>query len=188
MESVCFGSFVIKIIVILTKCPINSIGMGFERLCCNLLLKTKKVHKMTFLSVKPQAGRIAYPRFTNWFDTILENEFDTVRTPALVNTRETKDSYKIEIAAPGFAKENFKLEVEDQILTISAENTENKTDESEKWTRKEYHFAGFKRSFTLPKTVDADKIKAEYNNGILMLMLPKQEESKAKGTIEIKIS
>src|SRR5471030_1304443 len=119
---------------------------------------------MTFLSVKPQAGRVAFPRFSHWFDTFAENEFSTegIRTPALVNTKETKDSYKVEIAAPGFNKDNFKLEVEDQVLTISAESTENKTDESEKWTRREFHFAGFKRSFTLPKTVDAEKIKAEY--------------------------
>ena len=145
---------------------------------------------MTFLSVKPQAGRVAFPRFSHWFDTFAENEFvtDGVRTPALVNTKETKDSYKIEIAAPGFAKENFKLEVEDQTLTISAENTENKTDENEKWTRKEYHFAGFKRSFTLPKTVNAEKITAEYKDGILNVILPKMEEGKSKGAIEIKIS
>jgi HSP20 family protein len=145
---------------------------------------------MTFLSVKPQAGRAHFPGFSHWFDTFAENEFNTgaVRTPALVNTKETKDSYKIEIAAPGFNRDNFKLEVEDQLLTISAENTENKIDESEKWTRKEYHFAGFKRSFTLPRTVDAEKIKAEYKDGILHVALPKQEESKAKGAIEIKIS
>lgn len=145
---------------------------------------------MTFLSVKPQAGRVQFPRFTNWFDTFAENEFKTegVHTPALVNTKETKDGYKIEIAAPGFNKENFKLAVEDQTLTISAENSENKTDESEKWTRKEFHFAGFKRSFTLPKSVDAENIKAEYKDGILHVSLPKLEESKAKGAIEIKIS
>ena len=145
---------------------------------------------MTFLSVKPQAGRVAFPRFSNWFDTFAETEFnhEGVRTPALVNTKETKDSYKIDVAAPGFNKDNFKLEVEDQTLTISAENTENKTDETEKWTRKEYHFAGFKRSFTLPKTVDAEKIIAEYKDGILYVTLPKLEEGKAKGTIEIKIS
>jgi HSP20 family protein len=148
---------------------------------------------MTLVSVKPQFGRHSFPKFSNWFDTFSEGEFskdlfDNVRTPALVNTKETKDSYKISIAAPGFNKDNFKLEVNDLTLTISAENTENKTDESEKWTRKEYHFAGFKRSFSLPKTVDADKITAEYKDGILHVTLPKQEESKAKTAVEIKVS
>jgi HSP20 family protein len=143
---------------------------------------------MTFLSVKP-ASRVQYPRFSHWFDNFAENEFhNAVRTPVLVNTKETKDGYKIEVAAPGFSKENFKLSVEEQLLTISAENAENKADENEKWTRKEYHFASFKRSFTLPKTVDAEKISAEYKDGILYVNLPKVEESKAKETIEIKIS
>ncbi len=145
---------------------------------------------MTFLSVKPQTGRVGFPRFTNWFDNYVENEFnkEVASTPALVNTKETKENFKIEIAAPGFAKDNFKLQVEDQVLTISAENTANKADETEKWTRREYHFAGFKRSFTLPKTVDAEKIKAEYTDGILYVTLPKLEEGKAKGAIDIKIS
>ena len=145
---------------------------------------------MTLLSVKPQFGRTTFPRFTNWFDTFVDDEFENegVRTPALVNTKETKDRYKIEVAAPGFSKENFKLEVQDQLLTISAENTENKTDDGEKWTRKEYYYAGFKRSFTLPKHVAAEKITAEYKDGILYVSLPKQEESKNKSAIEIKIA
>ena len=145
---------------------------------------------MTFVAVKPPFGRHGFPRFSNWFDSIVENENNhgTARTPVLVNTKETKDGFRIDIAAPGFAKEAFKLEVQEQILTISAENAENKTDENDKWTRKEYHYAGFKRSFTLPKSVDAEKITAEYKDGILYVSLPKQEESKAKSAIEIKIS
>jgi HSP20 family protein len=148
---------------------------------------------MTLVSVKPQAGRLGFPRFTNWFDTFVDNEFtndifEGVRTPVLVNTKESKDNYKIEIAAPGQSKDAFKLEVLDNILTISTEKTENKTEETEKWTRKEFHFASFKRSFTLPKTVDAEKIGAEYKDGILYVTLPKQEETKAKGSIEIKVS
>ena len=148
---------------------------------------------MTLVSVKPQAGRLGFPRFTNWFDTMVENEFtneffEGVRTPVLVNTKESKDNYTIEVAAPGYAKDAFKLEVHDNVLTISTEKSENKTNESEKWTRKEFHFAAFKRSFTLPKTVDAEKIGAEYRDGILFVTLPKMEEAKAKGPIEIKVS
>ena len=148
---------------------------------------------MTLVSVKPQAGRFGFPRFTNWFDTFQENDFskeyfDTVRTPVLVNTKETKDSFTIEIAAPGQAKDAFKLEVNENILTISAEKTEAKADENDKWTRREFHFASFKRSFTLPKTVNAEKIGAEYKDGILSVVLPKVEETKTKGTIEIKVA
>lgn len=148
---------------------------------------------MTLVSVKPQAGRFGFPRFTNWFDTFSENEFtndffEGVRTPVLVNTKETTDSYKIEIAAPGQTKDAFKLEVTDNILTISTEKSEVKNEENEKWTRREFHFASFKRSFTLPKTVTAEKISAEYKDGILYVVLPKVEEAKAKGPIEIKVS
>ncbi len=148
---------------------------------------------MTLVSVKPQAGRFGFPRFTNWFDTFSENEFSNdffegVRTPVLVNTKETADSYKVEIAAPGQAKDAFKLEVNDNILTISTEKSEVKNEENEKWTRREFHFSGFKRSFTLPKTVNAEKISAEYKDGILYVVLPKVEEAKAKGPIEIKVS
>ena len=148
---------------------------------------------MTLLSVKPQAGRVHFPRFTNWFDTFSENDlskefFEGVRTPVLVNTKETKEGYKIEIAAPGHNKDAFKLEVHDNILTVSTEKAETKTDENEKWTRKEFHFASFKRSFTLPRTVDAEKIGAEYKDGILYVVLPKVEEARTKGSIEIKVS
>ncbi|MBS1622706.1 MAG: Hsp20/alpha crystallin family protein [Bacteroidetes bacterium] len=148
---------------------------------------------MTLVSVKPQAGRFGFPRFTNWFDTFSENEFtndffEGVRTPVLVNTKEAADSYRIEIAAPGQAKDAFKLEVNDNILTISTEKSEVKNEENEKWTRREFHFASFKRSFTLPKTVNAEKISAEYKDGILYVVLPKVEEAKAKGPIEIKVS
>ncbi len=148
---------------------------------------------MTLVSVKPQAGRVAFPRFTNWFDTFGENEFSNnffehVSTPVLVNTKEGKDNYTIEVAAPGHAKDAFKLEVHDNILTISTEKAENKTEENEKWTRKEFSFHSFKRSFTLPKTVDAEKIGAEYKDGILYVVLPKMEEAKTKGPIEIKVA
>ncbi|MBS1684674.1 MAG: Hsp20/alpha crystallin family protein [Bacteroidetes bacterium] len=148
---------------------------------------------MTLVSVKPQAGRFGFPRFTNWFDTFSENEFtndffEGVRTPVLVNTKEAADNYRIEIAAPGQAKDGFKLEVNDNILTISTEKSDVKNEENEKWTRREFHFASFKRSFTLPKTVNAEKISAEYKDGILYVVLPKVEEAKAKGPIEIKVS
>lgn len=143
---------------------------------------------MTYLSVRPQYARTHFPAFSNWFDTVMEREFDAVRTRALVNTKETKDSYVIEVAAPGFSKDSFKLAVHENVLTISAEKNADKTDESEKYTMKEYHYEGFKRSFTLPKTVAAEKIAAEYKDGVLLVSLPKMEENKAKGAIEIKVS
>ena len=146
------------------------------------------------ISVKPENGRIAFPRFGSWLDNFMENEFPSVtqsehfKTPALVNVRETTDSYRLEVAAPGFAKENFNVKVENGLLTISGESKHTSESEGEKFTRKEYNFTSFNRSFTLPKTVDAEKIAATYENGILTVALPKQEEAKAKGAIEVKVA
>ncbi len=147
------------------------------------------------LTVKPETGRVHLPRFSNMFENIFENEIPTFVTnewakhsnPS-VNVKETKDAFVLSVAAPGFSKETFNVKVEDTLLTISAEATEQKLNEGEKFTRKEYVHASFKRSFTLPKTVLADKIAATYENGILEVTVPKMEEAKAKGTIEVKIS
>ena len=84
-----------------------------------------------------------------------------------MNIKDTKDAYNIEVAAPGFAKDSFNVKVEDNILTISAEAKDEKLEEGEKFTRKEFSYSTFKRSFTLPKTIVADKIVANYDNGIL---------------------
>ncbi len=109
------------------------------------------------------------------------------KTPA-ANVVETQDSFRVEVAAPGMKKEDFKINVENDLLAISAEKqTENK-DETEKFTRREFNHGKFTRTFTLPETVDAEKISAQYVDGLLKLTLPKKEESKEKGAKEIKIS
>ena len=150
---------------------------------------------MTMLTVKPETGRVHLPRFSNLFENIFENEIPTFITnewakhiTPSVNVKETADAFVLDVAAPGFSKENFNVKVEDSLLTISAEASEQKLNEGEKFTRKEFVHSSFKRSFTLPKTVMTDKISAAYENGILNVSVPKIEEAKAKGTIEVKIS
>ncbi len=149
---------------------------------------------MTLLTVKPENGRLAFPRFNSFFDSFLENEFpslaknDFFKTPALVNVKDTKESFNIEVAAPGFKKEEFSIKVENNMLTISAESKTENENADEKYTRKEFNFTSFSRSFTLPKTVDVAKIEAGYNNGILHVALPKKEEAKQAPSIEVKIS
>jgi len=150
---------------------------------------------MTLVTVKPENGRVALPKFSNLIENIFENEFPNFIANEWVkssspstNIKETKDAYTIDVAAPGFNKDSFNIKVEDSILTISAEAAENKLEEGEKFTRKEFVHTSFKRSFTLPKTIVADKIGAAYENGILKVTLPKMEEAKTKGTIEVKIS
>ena len=159
------------------------------------IFKKLKQIIMTMLTVKPETGRVHAPRFDNLLENIFENEFPTFlgneflkHTAPLANVQETKDAYTIEVSAPGFSKESFNVKVEDSILTITGEAKEEKLEEGTKFTRKEFVHASFKRSFTLPKTIVAAQIAATYQNGILKVTLPKMEEAKAKGTIEVKIS
>jgi HSP20 family protein len=105
-----------------------------------------------------------------------------------VNVMEDNDAFQLQLAAPGFAKENFSLKVEKDLLTIELK-TEKKSEEGEKLEYKvrEFYYADFKKSFTLPETVDTDKISAVYENGVLNVELPKKEEAKPQPpkTIEI---
>lgn len=111
------------------------------------------------------------------------------RTIAPVNIKETENGYTVELMAPGMAKEDFNLEVENDLLTISASvKTENTEQEEGKFTRKEFGLTSFKRAFTLPETVNADSINAAYENGILSIALPKKEEALPKPKRMIDIS
>jgi len=117
------------------------------------------------------------------------NGFDTgTRVPA-VNVKEADDSFEIQLAAPGMEKENFEINVENNILSISAETkSENEEkDENGKYTKREFSFNSFKRSFSLPESVDDEDIKANYENGILKLSIPKKEEARPKPPRQIAI-
>jgi HSP20 family protein len=106
-----------------------------------------------------------------------------------VNVRETDKDYRLELVAPGLKKEDFHLDVSDDMLTISFEHKEesNKENKDEGWLRKEYRAQSFSRNFNLDDTVDANKITAEYHDGILRLMLPKKEGARRiTRSIEIK--
>ncbi len=95
-----------------------------------------------------------------------------------VNIEENKDEYKLSLAAPGMKKNDFKINVDGDILTISAETEEKKEEKKEKFTREEYNYSSFCRSFTLPDEVNKEKIDASYLDGVLKLSLPKKEEAK----------
>ena len=95
-----------------------------------------------------------------------------------VNIKENKNEFKIEFASPGFTKKDFKIDLDEDVLTISAEKEKEKNEESDNFTRKEFSYNSFSRSFTLPKTVNAEKIDAKYNDGILKLSIPKVEATK----------
>ncbi|MDQ7916852.1 Hsp20/alpha crystallin family protein [Mesonia sp. MT50] len=140
-------------------------------------------------------------RTENWlpstFDDLLKTDWlgETsnvnnigVSIPA-VNIKESEDNFLVEVAAPGKGKEDFNIELNHDVLTISSENKkENKEDEKGKFTRREFSYHTFKRAFSLPETVDHKKINASYERGVLLINLPKKEEAKVQPKRLIEIS
>lgn len=118
----------------------------------------------------------------NWF----EKEFG--QTFPAVNINESTKEFNLEFAAPGFKKEDFKVNLDENVLTISAEKKVEKSEENKRFTRKEYSYNSFARSFTLPETVNSENIDAKYNDGILKLSIPKKEETKTLPKKEIKVA
>ncbi|MGW9686932.1 Hsp20/alpha crystallin family protein [Flagellimonas sp. 2504JD1-5] len=94
-----------------------------------------------------------------------------------VNIKDNVDGFELELAVPGGKKEDFKVEVDKDVLTISSEVKSENKESKENYTRKEFTYASFKRAFTLPETVDGSKIDAKYEDGILKVALPKKEEA-----------
>jgi HSP20 family protein len=122
-----------------------------------------------------------------WFNDFLGKDFFDFnpvqsfgKTIPAVNIKETETDFKIEVAAPGLKKEDIKVELENGVLTISAENKTEKeeADKDGRYTRREFSYSSFKRSFTVNEdSVDADKIEGKYENGVLNLQLPKKAKS-----------
>ena len=140
-------------------------------------------------------NNLTNPATTNTFSDFFNDFFndslmsrDYFKSVPAVNISERANDYFIEMAAPGFAKEDFKLNVDNDVLTISAEKKNEKKDETSRYTRKEFQYSSFSRTFTMPEHVEADKIGAAYTDGVLSLTLPKKEEAKVKPVREIKIS
>lgn len=116
----------------------------------------------------------------------LGKNLNPVNIPA-VNIVENKNHYEVNLAAPGMKKDDFKIDVEGNILTISAEKEEKSEEKEEKFTRKEFSYTSFSRSFTLPEWVNKDKIDASYEDGLLRLVLPKTEEAKKLSSRHISV-
>jgi HSP20 family protein len=126
---------------------------------------------------------------TDLFDWSNRHFSDTNTTLPAVNIKETADAFVVEMAAPGMAKEDFKIQLNNDVLTISSEKkNEAETKEGETYTRLEFSYQSFSRSFSLPKSVDAEKISAKYDNGVLRIDIPKKEEAKPKPVKQIAIS
>ena len=107
----------------------------------------------------------------------LNDRFEPTARPA-VNVLENADGFELQIAAPGFSKEEFSVNVKADLLTVTAKKAETKEVDGEKWQRREFGTTQMSRSFHLPETVDVDNIQAAYENGVLKLTIAKKEEVK----------
>lgn len=134
------------------------------------------------------------------FPASLSDFFDYDRVPAVkllrgetavnipaVNVREKNKEFEIEFAAPGYNKSDFKVHVDGDVLTVSAERREEKTADKKRYTRREFSYSSFSRSFTLPKTATAAKVDAKYNDGILKLSIPKKQAAAAAQKKDIRV-
>ncbi|KJJ38768.1 Hsp20/alpha crystallin family protein [Aequorivita vladivostokensis] len=126
--------------------------------------------------------------FNRDLTSVFSQNFNTGISLPKVNIKETADAYFVEMAVPGLKKSDFQIDLENQLLSISTEVEEKSEEKEENYTRREFGYSSFKRSFTLPETVDEEKIKANYREGILSIHLPKKEEAKQKPPRNIKIS
>lgn len=123
------------------------------------------------------------------FNDSFFNNFMSTRsttTPA-VNIIEEDKEFRIDVAAPGLTKKDFKIDLNDDVLTISSERKEENEVTKDRYMRREFSYNSFSRSFTLPETIEQDKIKAEHGEGILKIHLPKKEEVVKKGPKSIEI-
>ena len=125
--------------------------------------------------------------FTDFFnEEAMQKDF--FKSVPAVNIIERAEDFRIELAVPGMNKEDFKVEIDKGILTISSEKKEEKKVDNSKFTRKEFSYSFFKRSFSLSDHVNAENIAGEYKDGVLILTLPKKEETKVNSVKQIKIS
>ena len=138
-----------------------------------------------------------FPAVQNLFDDFLTRDFahlamensSTNTTIPAVNIKETSENFEVEMASPGMKKEDFKIELENNQLTISSEReTEEEEKEDNRYTKKEFSYQSFQRTFQLPRdVVDVEKIEARYENGMLRLVIPKKEEAKQRPPRQIQV-
>lgn len=136
-----------------------------------------------------------FPRLlSDWFDpytffdtNLMNPESKLGFTMPTVNVKETEKDYLVDLAAPGLERKDFKVEVDNNVLTISVEKKEEKKEEGKDFTRQEFSFNSFRRSFELPENSKTDKIDAKYADGLLKLVIPKKEITAEKPKKEIAV-
>jgi HSP20 family protein len=127
----------------------------------------------------------------DWFNSSLANWRSEGNTLPSVNVKETNDEFIVEVAAPGMKRQDFKIELDNHVLTVSSEREDNQQeqDKAGNYTRREFSYQSFQRSFALPKDhVEGEKIAARYADGILYINVPKSDRAKVKPARQIQIS
>ena len=136
---------------------------------------------MTLVKFNNGQKNVVNPWFSDVFDSLINdsrlNDRFVNKTPA-VNIAETENEFHIELAVPGLKKEDFKISIDKNVLSVSAEKKAENVEEGKKYSKREYSYNSFVRSFTLPESADYSKIDAEYTDGVLKLNVTKKEEAK----------
>ncbi len=145
---------------------------------------------MTLVKWNKKTDNALLPGFNDVFESIFNDTFFNdrmvTRVPA-VNISESENNYQVELAAPGLKKEDFKLNLERNVLSISVEQSASHQDNQKNYSKREYSYSSFVRSFTLPESADESQINAAYTDGVLRIDIAKREEAKAvRRHIEIK--
>jgi HSP20 family protein len=128
-------------------------------------------------------NRFLTPRFFDLDDDFFDNE--TGVPPA--NIVETNKEFKLDLSVPGMKKDDFTVDVEDGVLTISSEKEEEQNESDKNYRRREFSYSSFSRTFSLPENVDENKINAKYDNGMLQITIPKNEMSVSKSKKQITV-
>ena len=132
------------------------------------------------------------PFFPSLIDDLINTDWN-LKVPSFsstvpaVNIKELDSQFEIELAVPGMKKDDFEIEVEDGVLSISSTQEEEQVNEKGKFTRREFSYSSFRRSFTLPDSVNPTKIDATYKEGVLLVLLPKHKEAQPQPKKLIKI-
>ncbi|HRO47544.1 Hsp20/alpha crystallin family protein [Agriterribacter sp.] len=123
--------------------------------------------------------------WNEWFDK--GSSWGRIMNVPSVNITEGKDEYLVSLAAPGLKKDDFKINVDGNMITVSSEKEDTKEEKDKKFTRKEYNYSSFSRSFSLPEEINKEKIEARYEDGVLRISLPRKEEAKKSAAKHIAV-
>lgn len=160
-------------------------------------LKNKNVMSLVKFKRRPFGNLITQDFFDmddffdnrSWARDMMPDQFwNGKRSQPALNIKENHDTFEIELAAPGFAKEDFEVTIEDGCLNISAEKSVSDEEKEENYTRKEFSYNAFQRSLQLPESVKQEAIKAKYKDGILSFTLAKKEDAKKTPPKKVQIS